>query len=142
MNLRPAAATDLADIERLLVANNLPLDGIPATLENFLVAEEDGETVGAIGLEIFGDAALLRSVVVDESVRGSEIGARLVEGALSKARVLRVGDVYLLTIAAEKYFSRFGFTVVSREEAPAAMLESAEFTAACPASAVLMKRAR
>lgn len=142
MNLRPAAAKDFPNIVRLLVANDLPRDGIPATLENFLVAEENGETVGAIGLEVFGDTALLRSVVVDESARSSGVGARLVEGALSKARVLHVGDVYLLTITAEKYFSRFGFTIVSRDEAPAAMLQSAEFTAACPASALFMKRAR
>ena len=37
--LRPAAATDLAAVERLLIANGLPLDGVPAALTDFVVAQ-------------------------------------------------------------------------------------------------------
>lgn len=140
VNLRPATAKDFSAVKKLLVANRLPPDGVPSSLENFLVAQDGKKLVGAIGLELYGSTALLRSAVVNESARGSEIGARLVEGVLAKARVLGVREVYLLTTTAEKYFPRFGFAVVPRETAPSAMLSSAEFTGACPSSAVLMKK--
>ena len=139
--IRPANADDFRDVTKLLAANGLPTAGVPVTLENFLVAKRANELVGVIGLEVFSDTALLRSAVVDESARGSGLGGQLVEGALAKARVLRVRDVYLLTMTAEKYFPRFGFVKVPRETAPAEMQQSVEFTTACPASAVLMKLA-
>lgn len=139
--VRPGTAREFGAVKRLLVASKLPLDGVPESLQNFLVAFDGQKVIGAIGLEIFGDSALLRSAVVDEPVRGGGLGAQLVEAALAKTRVLRVKDVFLLTTTAEKYFPRFGFVEVPRESAPSDMRESAEFTTACPASAVLMKLA-
>jgi amino-acid N-acetyltransferase len=137
--VRPGTPREFGAVKRLLVANKLPLDGVPESLQDFLVAFDGQKVIGAIGLEIFGDCALLRSAVVDESARGTGLGAQLVEGALAKARVLRLKDVYLLTTTAEKYFPRFGFAAVPREDAPAELQKSAEFGGACPASAVLMK---
>jgi amino-acid N-acetyltransferase len=139
--VRPGSSREFGAVKRLLVANKLPVEGVPDSLQNFLVAFDGQKVIGAIGLEIFDDSALLRSAVVDESARGTGLGAQLVEGALSKARVLRVRDVYLLTTTAEKYFPRFGFEAVPRETAPASMLSSAEFSGACPGSALLMKLA-
>ena len=140
--IRPGSPREFGAVKRLLAANKLPVDGVPKSLQNFLVAFDGQKVIGAVGLEVFDDAALLRSAVVDESARGTGLGAQLVEGALAKARVLRVSDVYLLTTTAEKYFPRFGFEIVPRESAPAAMMSSAEFSGACPASAVLMKLTR
>lgn len=137
--VRPGTPRELGAVKRLLVANKLPVEGVPDSLQHFLIAFDGQKVVGAIGLELFGDYALLRSAVVDESARGTGLGAQLVEGALAKARVLRVRDVYLLTTTAEKYFPRFGFGAVPRENAPKEILASAEFNGACPATAVLMK---
>jgi amino-acid N-acetyltransferase len=137
--VRPGSSREFGAVTRLLVANGMPVDGVPDSLQNFLVALDGQKVIGAIGLEVFDDLALLRSAVVDESARGTGLGTQLVEGALSKARVLRVRDVYLLTTRAEKYFPRFGFEVVPRDAAPKQMMSSAEFSGACPASAVLMK---
>ena len=64
ITLRPAAASDRPAVAELLRAAELPLDGVPAGLEHFIVATRGGEVVGAIGLEVYGDAALLRSAVV------------------------------------------------------------------------------
>lgn len=140
--VRPGSSKEFAAVKRLLVANSLPVDGVPESLQNFLVAFDGQKVIGAVGLEVFENSALLRSAVVDESARGTGLGAQLVEGALAKARVLRLRDVFLLTTTAEKYFPRFGFAPVPRETAPDDMRQSAEFTGACPASAVLMKLAR
>jgi amino-acid N-acetyltransferase len=138
--IRPGSPREFGAVKRLLTTNKLPVAGVPESLQNYFVAFDGQKVIGAIGLEEFGDTALLRSAVVDESARGTGLGAQLVEGALAKARVLRVRDVYLLTTTAEKYFPRFGFAEVPRDEAPKEMLSSAEFSGACPASAVLMKR--
>ena len=139
--VRPGSPREFAAVKRLLLANSLPVDGVPESLQNYLVAFDGQKVIGAIGLEVFDDSALLRSAVVDDSARGTGLGAQLVEGALAKARVLRLRDVYLLTTTAEKYFPRFGFVPVPRETAPEDMRQSVEFTSACPASAVLMKLA-
>lgn len=37
--LRPATASDLPGVERLLTASHLPLDGVAEALETFVVAE-------------------------------------------------------------------------------------------------------
>lgn len=137
--IRPGSSREFGAVKRLLIANGLPVDGVPDSLQHFLIAFDGRKVIGAIGLELLGDYALLRSAVVEESSRGSGLGAQLVEGALAKARVLRLKGVYLLTTTAEKYFPRFGFSTVPRESAPKELLASAEFNGACPATAVLMK---
>ena len=47
-------------IINLLKDENLPVDDLPATLSNFLVAIEVQEVIGLVGLEIYGSFALLR----------------------------------------------------------------------------------
>ena len=107
-------------------------------LAHFLVAERAGEVVGAIGLEPYGGAALLRSAVVAPSVRGTGVGERLVRSLLDEAKRHRMNEVVLLTTTAESWFPRFGFNKVSREAVPDAVKQSVEFTSACPASATVM----
>jgi amino-acid N-acetyltransferase len=89
---------------------------------------------------MYRDGALLRSVAVDASVRGSGLGLRLTDAALAMARERGAPAVYLLTTTAERFFPRFGFSRVPREHVPATIRESVEFTSACPASAVVMMR--
>ncbi|HET9726048.1 MAG TPA: hypothetical protein VFP28_03965, partial [Gemmatimonadales bacterium] len=59
---------------------------------------------------------------------------------LEDGRGAGVRDVYLLTTTAEHYFPRLGFACVGRETVPAALQASAEFTGACPVSAVVMRK--
>ena len=63
----------------------------------------------------------------------------LVERCLAHAASSGLSKLVLLTTTAERYFTRFGFEVVSRDEVPAAVRESVEFTSACPASATVMQ---
>ncbi|HEU5170560.1 MAG TPA: hypothetical protein VFU46_08475, partial [Gemmatimonadales bacterium] len=62
--LRPAAPADYPAVAALLGASRLPLDGVPAALGGFVVAEADRKIVGVAGVEAYGDAGLLRSVAV------------------------------------------------------------------------------
>lgn len=136
---RPASVADRAALFRLLEAANLPLAGLPEDLESFVVAEVRGRVVAAAGLELYGESALLRSVVVDPECQGTGIGRRIVSEALELARGRGAAQVFLLTTTAQDWFPRFGFSREDRSRVPQPMLESAEFRGACPASAVLMR---
>lgn len=140
MRIRNATDLDLSAVENLLSASDLPLDGVRDNFSGFIVAEEAGEIAGAIGLEEFGSAALLRSAVVSPNHRGSGVGRKLVEQLLEHAQKVGIEELYLLTTTAEKYFPRFGFTLTSRSAVPDSVKASAEFRGACPDTAVVMKR--
>lgn len=95
--------------------------------------------VGVIGLEPYGESALLRSAVVSPTVRGTGLGERLVRALLEAARLGGTHEVILLTTTAESWFPRFGFERIRREAAPASLNASEEFRGACPATAVVMR---
>lgn len=137
--LRAASAADRGAIEMLLHASALPSGGIDDSLQHFFVCEDiEGGVLGAAGLEVYGNSGLLRSVVVVGSARRRGIAAALVRRAMAHAQSEGCATLYLLTLDAEGYFRRFGFRVVDRENAPAAIRNSAEFATLCPESAVLM----
>jgi amino-acid N-acetyltransferase len=138
-SVRPATPADRGAVAELLKAAELPLAGIPNALEHFLVAESNGTVVGAIGLERYGTAALLRSAVVHPAERGTGVGETLVHALLAHARTLGVADVGLLTTTAEHWFPRFGFERTERNALPPSLFESEEFKGACPATAVSMR---
>jgi amino-acid N-acetyltransferase len=140
VRLRPASSADFAAVIRLLENASLPTLGVTGTLADFLVAERGDRIVGAIGMERYGPAALLRSAVVESNGRGSGIGRKLVESLLTGAEASGVREMYLLTTTAEHYFPRFGFRAIARTDVPAGVQASAEFREACPASAVVMRK--
>jgi amino-acid N-acetyltransferase len=140
VSLRDAQPADLPAVLALLGQADLPTAGVVDTLPHFMVAEDRGQIVGAVGLELYGASALLRSAAVQESWRGCGVGRALLNRALDLARERHVEDVFLLTTTAEHYFPRFGFSCVSRESVTPEVQGSIEFTEACPASAVVMRK--
>ncbi len=141
VSLRRTVQADHEAVEALLRDSELPLDGVADWMDQFWVAEHQGQVVGVAGMERYGDSGLLRSVAVAPEWGGTGIGRTLVERVLEEGRAAGVREVYLLTTTAEHYFPRLGFACVERETVPAALRASAEFTGACPASAVVMRRA-
>ena len=138
--LREATAGDRAAVEQLLRSHHLPIDGIGAALEGFVIAQSGDRVVGVIGLERWGAYGLLRSAAVDGAWQGHGIGRQLVERVLRDAQSHEMSAVYLLTTTAERWFPAFGFVVTPRSEVPDALRSSVEFQGACPASAILMVR--
>lgn len=138
--VRQAAPEDLAAVEQLLTTNDLPLDGVREAFSTFVVAESGGIIVGVAGREACGDHALLRSVAVHPAWRSHGIGRALVTRVISDAQTRGMHALYLLTTTAERYFPSFGFQVVSRDDVPSDVRETAEFRSACPASATVMYR--
>lgn len=140
MKIRKARKTDLPAVEQLLLNSNLPVDGVRDHFADFIVAEDTNGIEGAVGLEKYDSVALLRSAVVAPEYRGSGVGKRLVEQVLERAEEDGIGELYLLTTTAEKYFPRFGFRATTRATVPEELKASAEFRGACPDTAVVMKR--
>jgi amino-acid N-acetyltransferase len=138
--VRPATPRDHAPVIALLEGASLPTAGVELDLADFLIAEKEGRIAGAIGLEPYGNAALLRSAVVDSDSRGTGVGRALVERLLANAKARGVREVYLLTTTAEQYFHRNGFVSIGRDQVPTGVRESVEFREACPASAVVMRK--
>ena len=139
IEIRRPRESDFASVRQLLIDANLPIDDfIPKHLA--FIACDDGEPVGAIGCERFGDAWLLRSVVVAQGHRSHGLGAKLVAALEADAQDQGVGEIWLLTIDADGFFESLGYRRRERDEAPQVIRGTAEYADLCPASAVLMSR--
>jgi len=137
--IRQATLVDLASIEQLLESTSLPTLGVLEHIRHFLVAESEGKIVGAIGLEVYGETALLRSAVVASELQRTGIGSLLYARNVEQARRLGVQRLILLTNTAEEYFARKGFTTIDQETVIGPVTTSVEFTGACPSHAVCME---
>jgi amino-acid N-acetyltransferase len=138
ITIAPADDSDIPAILALLECNGLPLDGFLDHARTALVACAGESVVGSATLELYGTAALLRSVAVDTSLRGQRLGQQLTRAALELARQHGVETVYLLTETAGDFFPRFGFHPIERSAVNAAVQQSVEFTSACPISAQVL----
>lgn len=140
LTLRTATAADHGAVEQLLVDAGLPTAGVAALLaehaDDFIVAddpEQPGALLGVAGLEVCCATALLRSVAVHPAWREHGIGRELVRRIVCVAEGRGLRALYLLTMTAEHYFPRFGFTEIGRDDVPAEIAATLEFRSACPA---------
>jgi amino-acid N-acetyltransferase len=125
--LRLARPDDIPEIERLLAAEWLPPMAIKEFLPSFWVLEDDGRVQGCAGIEIYGEAAVLRSVVVAPELRGTGEGDHLVRTALDYARKHEAKTVYLFTMHAAPFFALHGFAPVSTDDFEPAVRESWQY---------------
>ena len=125
----------------LLAACSLPnADLSAAKLEHFFGCGEERNPRGVVGVELYGEVGLLRSLAVDEAVRGRGCGKRLVQEAEQYAARNGVRRLYLLTTTAQAFFESLGYVVARREGLPDAIRATSEFTTLCSASAVAMAK--
>lgn len=140
VTIEPAQPADETVIRRLLQQAELPHEDFAAHLPHFLVARQDGAVVGAVGFELHGGDALLRSLVVAPDWRGDGLGGTLLRRIEEEALRQGVQHFYLLTTTAEKFFARRFFKKISRDHVPPAVAATPEFQSLCPASAGCMMR--
>lgn len=138
--MHPALVRDheYGEVDRLVAGAGLPLDDIDRCRAHQLVVREGDAIVGTAALEVRGEDAILRSVAVAPSHRGRGLGDVLVRAAIERAREQRLRGLYLLTETAADFFPRFGFERSRRQDAPEAILASAEYCTVCGSSAVAM----
>jgi amino-acid N-acetyltransferase len=130
---------DAPAIRARLGRAGLPTAGFRDCGPEVVVARRGTDVVGCAGLDVRSGGALLRSLAVAPDCRGHGLGVKLTEAALARARQLAVPAVYLLTSSAEQFFPRFGFEPIAREDVPASVRLSVEFTTACASTAVVMR---
>jgi amino-acid N-acetyltransferase len=129
----------LPGAKRLLASADLPTsDLVDAQLRFFFYTGTATAPTGLVGLELYGESALLRSLVVASSIRASGTGSALLAHAESHARSHGVISLYLLTTTAETFFRQRGYARVARETAPESIRSSREFADLCPAGSAFM----
>lgn len=140
LTLERADQRDLSYVESLLAAEDLPVRDVRSKPECFYVALEGDDPVGVGGLEVRGTEGLVRSLVVEPSVRGDGYGTRICDRLEDEARADGVEALYLLTTTAADFFAARGYEVVDRSAAPAAIRSTMEFDELCPASAACLRK--
>lgn len=123
MIIRKAKIPDVRAIHTLLLRQEdheslvLPrsFSQLYSHLRDFFVVEEDGEIIGCVALSItWADLAEIRSLVVSKDSRGSGLGRKLVEAALSEALTLGIYSIFTLT-EVPGFFERMGFAYTEME---------------------------
>lgn len=141
MNIHSAEPADLPAVRALLESERLPASDVDErALERFLIWRDDAGVHGTVGLELYGDVALLRSLVVARHARDNGAGGALTQAAEKQAAEWGARFVYLLTTTAESFFSTRGYRKIDRAEAPTSIQGTSQFSGLCPSTAVLMMK--
>ncbi|OIO67534.1 MAG: GNAT family N-acetyltransferase [Zetaproteobacteria bacterium CG1_02_53_45] len=125
IRVRSASVDDVEGIYTLLkpfAEQNIILDrdrdNIFQHLQEFLVAEYDGDLAGVVCAHIYGkNMAEVRSLVVNPDFQKHGIGRLLVEGCEQWLAGLGVAKVFALTYVTG-FFSKMGYRIVSKESLP------------------------
>lgn len=128
------------NLRAVLAAAGLPVDDLTDPGRSFYRFSRGGQTVGLGGLELYGEAALLRSIVVLPDQQGFGFGHAITLALLDQAHKKGAAAAYVLTETAAPFFQSLGFLPIARDDAPAAILTTRQAASLCPASAVLMVR--
>lgn len=136
VELRPARSDELDAVRALAGHAPLPVDGLADQFpDGYVVARRGDALVGCAGLEVHGNAGVLRSVVVAPSERATGLGVALTADRIVAARERGLAAVYLLTTTAADFYDRFGFRPFPRADVPDAVAKCPEFASICPSSA-------
>lgn len=127
-------------LRAVLAGAGLPVDDLADAGRSFYRFSRGGQTVGFGGLELYGEAALLRSIVVLSDQQGFGFGHAITLGLLDQAHKKGAAAAYLLTETAAPFFQSLGFLPIARDDAPATILTTRQAASLCPSSATLMVR--
>ncbi len=120
LKIRPARTTDVRAItaiaaplveKRILLGKELV--ELYESIQEFMVAEQDGEVVGFGALHVmWEDLAEVRTLAVRESLKGQGVGKKILGELLDKAKELGIHRVFCLTFEVA-FFESQGFQVIS-----------------------------
>lgn len=139
MVIRNIEKPELEKLVSLLTKNKLPVEDIGRQNQIFWGKWRNTELIGGIGLEEYGQSAILRSLVVDEHFRNHQLAHALYSELIDYAADKGIKNLYLLTQTAVGYFTKKGWQQTDREQVPQEIKASGEFANLCPASAVCMQ---
>ena len=125
MEIRPARMGDIAAMAELINYHaergcmlHRSLAYLYERVRNFWVCQMDGCIVGCCALEpVWTDLGELKSLAVQEDLRGQGIGRRLIERSLQAGRSIEIKRVFCLT-REPKFFENLGFAQLERNKLP------------------------
>ncbi len=136
---RQLHASELGGALEMLREAGLPTEDLGhGSLTRIFALESTEAPLGLVGLEVYGNFGLLRSLVVTPALRGTGLGRSLVEFAEKKAREEGVKELYLLTLSAQSFFQRLGYQKLDRSLAPEPIRATREYSEICPFRAIFM----
>ena len=140
VNINRFSPSDKQEVLDLLTGAELPVEDLTdETMQHFMVARgEDNSIIGVVGIEMFQEDGLLRSLAVQPAYRGKGLGIQLTREIESFARGKGIKALYLLTMTAADFFSKIDYQVIQRDQAPESIQKTAEFNNLCPVSAVCL----
>jgi len=139
VKLKRATIEDISPIVELLRSNGLPYEDISSKIDYLFVGYAGPRIVGIGGVETYGKYGLLRSLVIEKSLRGKGYGTTFCNKLIEHAKLKGVSEIYILTTTADNFFEKVGFERIERNIAPAIIQETSEFKDLCPVSAVCMR---
>ncbi len=93
-------------------------DEIATNIRSYIVAKQGDLIVGYVALHIHSmKLAEIRSLIVEEKLRGRGVGKELVKLALQEGKELAVKEVLALTYSKE-FFERLGFVEIQKSDIP------------------------
>lgn len=137
--IKKAEEKDIPSILELLDTFNLLKDGVENHINHFFISKNDN-IIGCVGLEIYKECGLLRSLAVNTNYQKKGIGKALVEQIQTYAKNHNIKEIYVLTLTAESFFLSRGFNKISRDNVNTQVKHSVEFKADCCKKATCMRR--
>ncbi len=134
-----AIAQDLQEVITLLKLVNLPIEGVKEHFQDFFIIRNDKMTVGCVGIEIYENVGLLRSLAIHPTFQRKGLGQQMVSKIEDYSAEKGIHKIYLLTETAEKLFLKLGYRIIPREETDPNVKQSIEFTTICTSSPVMVK---
>ena len=141
--VRLAKKNDMIIMEQLLEKASLNKEGLAEHFDNFLVVEDlrsqPPHIVGMVGLEIYGEKGILRSLVLRSESWNSKVGVELLALILSYGWRKGLKEVYLMTRSSQAFFEYWGFVEMDWSELPDVLRQSSQFQEYDPAYVILMR---
>jgi len=93
-------------------------DEVSTNIRSYILAKDKDRVIGYGALHIHSTTlAEIRSLIVDKSYRGQNIGKSIVEFALQEAKELGLKEVLVLTYM-EDFFKKLNFVEIPKETIP------------------------
>lgn len=122
--IRLAQSKDKDDIVQLLQQAQMNTTGVDKPAAQFLLAEKENDStkqrqiVGTVGVEFYGQRALLRSFVLTDGVNQARLGLEIIRIVLAYVEQKHVSELYMVTLAPSSFFTELGFCEVAWEALP------------------------
>jgi len=127
--MRPHHATekDWPDIEALLHASSLSIEGVHEHIAHYLIVRDNAGLLGCAGIEQYETTGVLRALAVAQRARSVGLGELLISAVVADGRQQGVESIVLQTNTASQYFARLGFTPTCLAALPPVVRRSSEF---------------